>query len=365
VGGGRSATLNLLEALFARDRHNEYTVVLTQHEQIRNAGTNVRQLVSGKLSAIGSRLWAQAVLPVYLRAWQADLVHHVKNLTIVGAPCPVVVTVHDTTTLRHPDMWPGWEVWYWRHVEPRALRAAAAVVTISHEMARDLSDVYGMPLDAIHVIHDAYSPIFSPTAGDPDDVRARYGITGPFVLHVGSISRKKNLTTLVRAFARLRDAGVVNQLVLVGRVYQKGRDLELEDLLRTEEQSRGVVLTGPVPYADLPGFYRAAAAVAVPSLHEGFGIPPVEAMACGTPVVVSRGGALPEVVDDAAWLLDNALDPDELADALRSVIGDIGRRSELVEKGFRRASAFTAERAAERTLALYREVTARSRRTHG
>src|SRR5581483_2420884 len=160
-------------------------------------------------------------------------------------------------------------------VQPLALRAATRVVTISHCAAAELAESYRLPPDKLTVVYDSYAPIFTPTAGDPAAVRRRYAIDGTYVLHVGSISKKKNLTTLVRAFARLRRRGVVDKLVLVGRVYQKGQD------------------------GELPGLYRGAAATAFPSLHEGFGMVPIEAMACGTPVVTSRGGALPEVVGDA------------------------------------------------------------------
>jgi glycosyltransferase involved in cell wall biosynthesis len=129
-------------------------------------------------------------------------------------------------------------------------------------------------------------------------------------------------------------------------------------MLDADEFRRGVVLTGPVADEELPGFYRAAAVVAFPSLHEGFGIPPIEAMACGTPSVVSPGGALREVVGDAAWLLDDPRDDVELANALEQVLVDGACRRDLIEKGFRRAPVFSAERAAEQTLALYKEVVA-------
>ena len=358
TGGGRSATLNLLHALFSRDRESAYAVVLTRPEPTLARYPNVDQLVSGPIAGLRSRLWAQTLLPVFLRAWGATLVHHVKNLTIAGAPCPAVVTVHDDTTLRHPELFPRAEVWYWRYVQPLALRAATRVVTISHCAAAELAESYRLPPDKLTVVYDSYAPIFTPTAGDPAAVRRRYAIDGTYVLHVGSISKKKNLTTLVRAFARLRRRGVVDKLVLVGRVYQKGQDGELPAVVEAEGLVGDVVFTGSVPDDDLPGLYRGAAATAFPSLHEGFGMVPIEAMACGTPVVTSRGGALPEVVGDAALTMTDTLDHAELAALLERAIRDQPCRRELIARGYERARLFTPERAADATLTLYRQVAA-------
>jgi glycosyltransferase involved in cell wall biosynthesis len=357
-GGGRAATLNLLEALFERDRERQYTLFLTRPERIQSAGPNVRQVVSGPLPPLAARLWAQAVLPVYLAAWRADLVHHAKNLTVASRSCPAVVTVYDLTTLRYPELYSPIDGWYWRNVQPRALGAARRVIAISRTTADDLTRFYGRRVDParIEVIYPAIAPRFSPTSGDPAGARSRYGIEGDFVLHVGSISRKKNLITLVRALRRVRAAGRRLKLVLVGRVYQKGQDRELGPLIDASGLRRDVLFTGPVPDEDLPGLYRAATAVAFPSLHEGFGIVPIEAMACGTPVVASRGGALAEAVADGGWLLEDGQDDVELAAALEEIVRDDRCRATLRRRGLARAAAFSPAATAEQTLALYRRV---------
>jgi len=355
-GGGRSATLNLFRALFALDQESRYVVFVSKAEQALSGYPNVRQVILGPLPALAARLWAQAVVPLYLKCWPVNLLHHVKNLTVAGAPCPSIVTVYDLTILRHPDLYPAIDLWYWRNIQPRALHAATRVVAISQMTAQDLVQFYDLPTASIDVIYPSCAPGFVSGASDPERVRRRYGIVGNFVLHVGSISRKKNLLTLLRAFQRLRWGGRELKLVLVGRVYQKGQDRSLGQFLASTEFARDVIFTGPVADEDLSGLYRAATVVAFPSLHEGFGIVPVEAMACGAPLVASSGGALGEVVGTGGWLLKDARDDAELAAALERVMADPDLRSDLIKRARHRAADFSPTRTAMDTLNLYRRV---------
>jgi glycosyltransferase involved in cell wall biosynthesis len=355
LGGPRTVALNLLDALIEADRETELVVFLSRPERLGAAGRRVRQVVAGRLSPHLARLWAQAVMPLYARRWGASLLHHLKGLTVVGAPCPTVVTVHDLTILRHPDLYPAFEGWYWRRVQPRALGAATQLVAVSKTTADDLERLYGVPAGRVEVIYNSIAPAFSPGPADRAVLR-RYGLECDFVLHVGSISRKKNLVTLARAFDRLVRRGMPLKLALVGRVYQKGSDEELGPLVDAAGLRERVVFTGPVTEEELVALYRAASAVAFPSLHEGFGLVPVEAMACGAPVVASTGGALGEVVGDAALLLRDGRDDAELAEALGRVIQDPACRAGLIERGRRRAGLFTPAEAARRTLAVYRRV---------
>lgn len=358
-GGGRSATLNLLVPLFTLDRTNCYVVFVSRPEQSISGWPNVHQCVLGPLPALASRVWAQVIIPLYVRRWRADLVHHVKNLTVAGQQCPSIVTVYDLTILHHPDLYPRIDVWYWRHVQPRALRNASRIIAISRTTARDLTRFYKLDSERIEIIYPSYAAAFSPGSGSPDSVRRRYGIAGDFILHVGSISRKKNLLTLLRAFHRLRQRGLAIKLVLAGRLYQKGHDASLPKFLAGNEFASDVIFTGPVPEEDLPGLYRAASALAFPSLHEGFGIVPLEAMACGVPVVSSPGGALEEVIENGGWLLRDPSDDAELADALEMVLRDQRCRNELIERGLVRSAAFSPDRTALQTLDLYERVASR------
>ena len=355
-GGGRTATLNLLHGLLEVDPDTEYVVLLSRPERFAVASERVRQVVLPIANRLAYRLAAEVYLPLVASRHRADLVHNARSLTTVFSPCRRVVTVYDLTVLVHPELYPAGDVAYWRVIQPKLLRRAGRVIAISQATANDLMALYALGPPQVEVIYPGYDPAFSPGPAVSPEVLARYRLSPGFVLHVGSIGKKKNLLPLVRAVERLRREGWAGQLVLVGRVYDSMRDGPLFDYIRRQRLESAVVVTGPVPQPDLVELYRAAGVFVFPSIHEGFGLALVEAMACGVPVVSSAGGALAEVLRGAGMLLENSSDDREIAEAIRSVLGDGSTRRALVEAGLERASRFTRRAAAQRTLELYRSV---------
>jgi glycosyltransferase involved in cell wall biosynthesis len=307
-----------------------------------------------------SRLWAQATWPAMLRREGLDLIHHVKNLVTTGSPCPSLVTVHDLTILEHPEIYPAVDVLYWRTVEKRHLRRVSHVLAVSQATADDLVRRYNLASSKITVIHEGIDDAFEPAPPEAvAQVRERYRLPERFLLHVGSISPKKNLAVLVQAFSELRAGGRYDGgLVLVGRPYFKGGDPALEQALAAVNEPDSVVLTGPVPQKDLPALVSAAECFVFPSLHEGFGLVPLEAMACGVPVVAARSGAVDEVLGDAALLVEDPRDALAFACQVESVVTDLALRTRLVDAGMRRAALYSRRRAAELTLELYSSLTA-------
>jgi glycosyltransferase involved in cell wall biosynthesis len=267
-----------------------------------------------------------------------------------------VITVHDLAFLRFPWTVTGESRRYYGGIF-RAVREADAVIAVSHATARDLVELADAAPEKTHVIHEGVDDGLAPM--DPDEARhgvaQRFGVEGRYALFVGTLEPRKNVPTLLRAFAQLhRDFPV--RLVLAGArgwlsedIFRTLRDLALAD---------GVAFLGPVPPEELRPLYCGAEVLVLPSLYEGFGLPPLEAMACGTPVVVSAAGALPEVVGDAG-LVVNPEDPDDLAAALGWVLGNPAFQAELARRGLRRAEEFSWERAARETLAIYERVGAR------
>lgn len=358
-GGGRTATLNQLQALLRLDRKNEYLILLDQEEPSL-AAPNVRQVVAGKRGRLGSRLWAQRVLPGLLRRERIDLVHFVKNLGAFFVPCRSVVTVYDLSVLLYPEIYPWSDRLYWHWIEPQTLRRADRVVAISHDTANDLERLYGLSRERIEVIYPGYQESFRPLPAEQiAGIRTKYGLPDQFVLHVGSISRKKNLLPLVRAITLLQERGQEVKLVLVGRLYGKARDDELLRGLESGELDSLATWLGAVPAEDLPVMYNAATVLAFPSLQEGFGLVPLEAMACGLPVITSGAGAIGEVVGDAACIVDGASDPAAWAEALEQLLQDAAARQVMSEAGLARARQFSNEASAQRLLAVYREVMSR------
>ena len=357
-GGGRTATLNLLEALFSLDRRNEYLVFLSQPEpSLKTPAGNVRQVVAPLKNRLALRVWAQLYLPFATRNF--DVVHFVKNLGVFGLPTRSIVTVYDMTTLIHPELFPRLDVLYWRTVEKVTLCNADRIIAISQNTANDIVRFYRIPSANIRVIYPSYAAHFKPAeAADIARVRAKYSLPPEFVIHVGRIDRKKNLSTLVEAFGQLCErTSYRGKLVLVGETYRKSQDLTLVPAIERWGLGEHILFTGPVPDTDIAPLYGAATVAVFPSLHEGFGLVALEAMACGTPLITSQAGAVAEVVGDAAIMLESE-DPDALANALMQVVHDPLRRQEMRDQGLAQARHFRREDTASQTLQLYEEIAA-------
>ncbi|MBN1136319.1 MAG: glycosyltransferase family 4 protein, partial [Anaerolineae bacterium] len=248
--------------------------------------------------------------------------------------------------------------WYLNATMPLYCRRASAVITVSECSKRDIVAHYGLDPDKVTVIYEAAGPEFGPASpADQQRVRRRYGLPDQFLVHVGVIEPRKNLVRLVEALQRLRDEGLSVPLVVVG---PKG--WLYDDFFRRLEQLQvrdAVCFPGYVPLADLPAIYSAATLAAMPSVYEGFGLPVLEAMACGAPVVCSNTSSLPEIAGDAARYF-NPLSVEEIAAAIRAAWTDPDLRAAMRRQGLSQASRFSWSEAAHQTLTLYERVLTRS-----
>ena len=255
-----------------------------------------------------------------------DVLHCPTYYAPLAARVPVVVTVHDLAVFRHPQAFGRWTRSFVPRAVPRMLRAAARVIAVSEFTRGELVALAGVPEERIRVIPNAVEDVFRPE-GD--------AAAGEYVLAVGTLEPRKNLPRLAEAARR---AG--RELRVVGEAGWGGVRLD------------GTRVLGRVGDEELASLYRGALCLAYPSLYEGFGIPVLEALACGTPVVTSRGGATEEVAGGAAVLVD-PLDVDSIGAGIEEAIA---RRGELRERGLARAAAFSWEEAARRTVDVYREA---------
>jgi glycosyltransferase involved in cell wall biosynthesis len=258
------------------------------------------------------------------RARSLDVLHCTTFRGPVGTRVPTVLTVHDLAILRAPEAFPRWHRLYGRAGLTRVLRGADAIVAVSEFTRAETIDLAGVSPDRVHVVSNGVDAVF-----DPDGQRAE----GDYVLAVATLEPRKNLG---RAVAAARELGV--ELRVVGARGWGGVDVD------------GWV--GEIPDAELAALYRGARCVVYPSLYEGFGLPVLEAMACGTPVVTSLGTAMEEVAGEAAVLVD-PLDVSAIAEGMRAAVA---RRDELVPLGLERARPFTWQRAADAVVALWREL---------
>lgn len=302
-------------------------------------------------------LWQRLRMPVPLELFigRTDVVHG-TDFILPPAAARRVVTIHDLAYLTHPHYALPSNVAYLTAVVPRSVRGADRVIAVSQRTADDLVERLAVPREKVHVIHLGISPAFAAERDEAavEHVRRAYGLRAPFVLAVGTIEPRKDYETLIKAFAAARsEPDGPKMLVIAGRpgwlyegVYAAVERLKLGDAVK---------LLDYVPDADLPALYHAASAVAMPSIYEGFGIPVVEAMACGTPVVCSTGGSLPEIAGDAALLIPPG-DVDALANALARILRDADLRTALRARGLERARHFTWERAAAEHVAVYHEA---------
>ncbi len=302
-------------------------------------------------------LWSLWHAPRDLRRHPVDVFHGVTGFELPGrGPWALVTTVHDLVPFRFPHLVPARHRWAVRALLGPALRRARRVIAVSEATRAELLARYRLPPARVVVVPEAAATHFAPPAPDAlARARARYGLARPYVLFVGLLEPKKNLEALLAAVARLRRDGAWGdtELVVVGAPGWGPAPAARAHALGLDGAVRFV---GPAPDADLPALYGGALAFAFPSLWEGFGLPVLEAMAAGAPVVASNRGALPEVTGGAALLVEPA--PDPLAEGLARILADADLRARLREAGLRRAAAFSWERTARETLAVYRGAAA-------
>ena len=298
-------------------------------------------------------IWEQVVQPGALWRARVDLHHAMAFVAPVVAPCPSVVTVYDLSFLRYPEYFRPVNRLYLRVMTGPSCRRARRVIAISQSTARDVSAMLGVPADRIDVVAPGVDArFFAPIPGDAiARFRAARELPERFLLYLGTLEPRKNLVTLLRAYAALPDRAV--KLVLAG-----GKGWLYDAIFDAVESLglRGDVLTpGYVPDAELPLWYRAAEAFVYPSFYEGFGLPLLEAMASGTPVVAADTSSLPEAVGDAGLLVAPA-DVAAWTEALARAIDSATWREAASAGGRARAATFTWARAAAQTTATYRRA---------
>jgi len=287
------------------------------------------------------------------RRLRADVVHYPASVGPLRPMPGLVLTVHDLAFLRHPEWFSPSRARYYRLAVGRSAPKAARVVADSHATARDLVELLGIPRGRIDVAHLGVGEAFRPDAAAREAVRRKYPLPDHFFLYLGTLEPRKNLARVVEAFSRV--AGRVPQdLVLAGR--HGWRCEALQRALEVSPCRDRIQLPGFIEDADQPALIAAADAFVWPSLYEGFGLPPLEAMACGTPVLTSNASSLPEVVGEAALTVPPE-DIDAIAAGMARLAKDDALRDRLRTAGPARAAGFTWRRCAEAVLETYRKLT--------
>lgn len=356
-GGISQYIEHLIRAFAALDLENQYFILHSRKDQRNLAGAPNQHRVPCWTPA--HNRFERLALAVEVFPLRLDLLHSADFIPPLGGSYRSVITIHDLTFLHYPAfLTPDSRRYYNDQIEAAVARADH-IIADSEATRTDVINLLRVPPEKVTAILLAADEQFRPSP--PEEVarlRSAYNLPAEYLLFVGTFEPRKNLGGLLRAYSDLRaNLADVPPLVMAGQrgwLYD-----EVFDLIKQLHLEDKVFWLENVPYADLPALYSGASLLCLPSFYEGFGLPPLEAMACGTPVVVANRASLPEVVGDAGLLVD----PDNitsLADALYKVLTDTALAANLRQRGLARAALFTWQETARRTLAIYQRVLERA-----
>lgn len=368
--GGPKYTRNLIQALAKVDKENIYNLLFyTSSKERRKNLLNKKRDFNHKNFKIKTLNFPQYGLeilwnkfnvkfpPIEFFIGKTDVFHAPGYRTPVTKKAKLITTIYDLTRLKLKTIMPCWVVEHFLSIVKPAIERSDKIITISENTKKDLIEIFNLPAKKIEVIYCGVSPNFAPIEDKKiiRDILTRYNISQPYVLCVAtSLGKNKNLETLIRSFKVLKDKHRVNhRLVIVGR-----KSEEYEILLRLASElgiDDRVVFTGEVLEDELICIYNGADVFVFPSLYEGFGLPPLEAMACGLPVVVANTSSLPEVVKDAGILVEPC-DVEQIAESIYKIISDSEFKNNLIKKSLERAKAFSWEKCAKETIQVYNEI---------
>ncbi len=368
ISGVGRVTEKLIRNLAGIDRENLYYLffrdpeLLERYSPDREGRPNFRPVPVpwGIFDPAGQ--WG---VPARIRELELDIFHSTNYFLplFLKGEVKAVVTVHDLIPLKFPHFTPrAWKTRLhpvFRRVLRRSVRRADRVITVSEHTRRDLIADLGLPPEKLAVVHNGIDEVYRPRAEEEfrPALEEKLGFSDPYILYVGRFDPYKNVPGLIRAFADfIRGRTDRPRLVLAG--HRDSRYPEAEEIVSQLGLSSRVVFLDGVEEGELAALYNGARVLVLASFYEGFGLPPLEAMACGTPVIVSDRGSLPEVAGEAA-LIVNPESPPEIASAMSKLWDSEEQRNRFRELGLARAQKFSWRRSAEETLAVYRELAAR------
>jgi glycosyltransferase involved in cell wall biosynthesis len=347
---------NLLRELARQDDDAEYVLICAPAdvEFLKTLGPRFRPVAD---RSANYSVREQLSIPRALARAKVDLFHAPHYVVSPLTTRPYVVTIHDCIHLRFPQYLPSRGALHYARVMMRmSAKRSKRILTVSQASKNDILHYLRVPSDKVEVIYNALDERLAtvPTPEDVDRVRQRFLLTSPFILYTGNIKPHKNVDRLIEAFSIMRRRGIEDvKLLIIGDEISKYPNLRR--LVHRFQLHQHVRFLGFVPDATLAVLYRLASVFVFPSLYEGFGLPPLEAMASGTPVVTSNISSLPEVVGDAALLID-PMDAWAIADATSRVLMEPQLRADLVHRGFERVKAFSWERSVGRVREVYAEL---------
>ena len=359
VGAG-NYIIQLVRSLAEVDTNDEIVVFVQERRQplfnLTSLSNITWEIVSDKNPAY-RMVWEQITLPRIIQLAGVDLLHSLHYTRPANLPCASVVTIHDMTFFLYPELHTHVKRFFFPRAIRSSVRRADALIAISESTRQDSIRILGIPPEKIHTVLLGVTEEFR-IITDHDllsEIRKRYNLPELFILYVGLVEPRKNLPMLIDAFKKFVDAGYQYDLVIVGRFgWMYERVLRRIEELGLHHQ---VHFTGYVPQQDLPMVYNLASVSVYPTRYEGFGLPALESMACGTPVITTAISSLPEIVGDAGILIPSG-DESALIHAMIEVLNNATLHQQLSIEGLKRAKQFTWQRTARETMKVYQTVLA-------
>jgi len=340
---------NLLKNLFEIDSKNEYLLMYRDAKDLGyfSSRSNVKERV---ISAPNKLWWDQVSVPQVAKKEKLDLIFNPKLSIPLLTSCKTVWVMHGGAQFAVPHAFKLFDRIYFTIANRLYAKKASAIVTMTHLGSKDIVRYMGADSKKMHVIYEAYNENCRVLKKEEtDEVRAKYSLPERFILFVGGLTPLKNFGNLLRAFKSVENK-IPHHLVVVGwKRWKFSRDMKLLEELGLSDR---VLFKGFASDEEIPAFFNLADLFAFPSIYEGFGIPALEAMACGCPVIASKTGCSPEVVGDAAGLVD-PYDPDMIAECIQKILKDDALRQRLIDKGIERAKHFSWRKTATQTLSLF------------
>jgi len=349
-------TYNIIKNLNLLDKENEYYLIHHTKMDLDIYKSNKEVIVPlPSFKPLQGLFWRYVLLPRKLKSQNLDLVHDPRGIGIFSFDMPFkkVITIHDLSSLLYPSINIR-GMWAHKLLGAKTIKNVNKVITISEFTKHEVMKYLKAPEGKIKVIYNGKGERFKLlNQKEIAEVKEKYNLTFRFILFVGVLQPRKNIPTLIKAYYKLRKDGGKYKLVIAG-----GKGWQYKEIFETIKRlnlQKDVIFTGHIPDDDLPKLYNAADLFVFPSVYEGFGIPPLEAMACGIPVITSNASSLPEVVGDAGIMID-PYDVNGLAKAMHEVLNNEELKEDMIKKGLERAKMFGWERCAKETLEVYEEV---------
>ena len=357
IGGAQSVTIPLLKIVFQNKKDWNFHCFLSAYEKELDF-PNVKQIILPISKGLGARIVFQFIAPFYTIFHKINIFHFIKSQPSIVLFTKKILTIYDCTILKYPDYFGFASRMFWKYLQPIYCRKMNKITTLSEDAKSEISKYLFVPPEKIEVLYPAPQFIDDEILStSEDEILKHYALDRQYLLYIGQIGYKKNLDTLIKAYKIAKEKNPdLPILYMVGPKYYLSDASEIFDLIDNLNLEQDIIYWGAVPKSDLQIILQNAKMLLFPSKHEGFGIPLVEAMKFGVPVISSNTSVMPEVLNSAGMLVDDYMSPKAWADQILHLHENIEEQALLIKKGKQRAHFFSWEKTAKKLVQVYENL---------